>query len=192
MGISDIIDQNNRGVSLLMENDFPNAIQSFALALPLLRTIADSVWDHTICDGDSLDQHMISSADCADQVKPASSAANNGMMIYQVGIRIPPTETIPSIISWVLIFNSALAHHLSAKTRACPAMLKAKQLYRLICDPQGMTQSPLFQYAVINNLGVIEQNFGNASVANQYFEILPSIPDLREDLQAYGTDRVSA
>jgi hypothetical protein len=90
-----------------------------------------------------------------------------------------------------MIFNSALAHQLSAETSASPAMMKAKLLYRLICNPEDMAQSSLFQYAVINNLGVIEQKMGNASLSYQYFDLLPSVPDLREDLKEDETDGVS-
>mmetsp|Transcript_26020 Transcript_26020/g.63550 ORF Transcript_26020/g.63550 Transcript_26020/m.63550 type:complete len:145 (+) Transcript_26020:227-661(+) len=132
-----------------------------------------------------LDQWMmLSGDDCTHQVQPPSASIPPVGAIYRLGIPIPPTETRRSkTISRVLIFNSALAHHLSAETSATPArMIKAKLLYQLVYDPADKAISPLFQFVVINNLGVIERSMGNASVSNQYFDLLlPILLDLLED-----------
>ncbi|KAL3942605.1 MAG: hypothetical protein SGBAC_003237 [Bacillariaceae sp.] len=172
MNIADIINQNDQSIFLLANNDFAGAIQSSSVALRLQKDLYEEAGNFleqgTFAVG--LDQCMMLS-DTGDHNQLPSAIQG---MIYHLGIPVPPNETRPFRMSQILIFNAALAHHLSAETSANrETMNKAKLLYQMVCNPGDMAESPLFQFAVINNLGVIERRMGN--VSNQYFDMLPSL-----------------
>ncbi|CAJ1966026.1 unnamed protein product [Cylindrotheca closterium] len=54
-------------------------------------------------------------------------------------------------------------------------LLKAKRLYELAYSVHDMDHDPLFQFAVINNIAMIEQMLGNTAVSDDCMDYLVSL-----------------
>ena len=107
------------------------------------------------------------------------AAARSGTFIYHHAVIIPPPLEVDStILTAILIFNAALAHHELAEHSLCyrtRLLERAKQLYELAYDSCDLEQNLLFQFAFINNIAVIEREIGIFSNANEYFDYLMSL-----------------
>ena len=129
---------------------------------------------------DCVDEYMLLTADIfATQTGPRCDATP---FIYEHGIAIPSTAVPFEVIYSILIFNSALSHQLLAQEQQDHAtrqryLLKAKTLYELACKASRdvVDNNVLFHFAVMNNTAAIEQQTGNRSLSERYFEHLMSI-----------------
>ncbi|KAL3938164.1 MAG: hypothetical protein SGBAC_006871 [Bacillariaceae sp.] len=171
-----IIDLNAVTVELLHKQDYVTAIEAASEALRLQQKTfqADrraAVQAVDVCDG-LLDQCMLLSK--TDDTKTSAADA----FIYDHGIVLPPTIADKSLISAILIFNSALAHQLCAETGAGPTIQllhRANNLYKVVSEIPEMGTNILFQFAVMNNLAVIEKEIGDKTTATSYFEVLMEV-----------------
>lgn len=98
---------------------------------------------------------------------------------YQHGIVLPFTMKDPTTVTTVLIFNSALTHHLLASAIFDPALQasllqKALKLYKLAFGELDSDSSLVFKFAVTNNIGVIHRMLGNEELARDCFDYLVS------------------
>lgn len=97
--------------------------------------------------------------------------------IYRTGIAIPAGETDPSVITPILVFNTALTHHMLAEQYSACAhyhLQKAYELYELALRSQDTDTNLLFEFAILNNLGMIHREIGAEPTANVYFGYLLS------------------
>lgn len=102
--------------------------------------------------------------------------------VYKAAIRISESdlqELVPSYvnISFIVLFNLALSHHLSAiQHNMCPNKLnKALTLYELAYALQMREQIPapiIYSMALVNNLAQIHRHMKRESSARQCFEHL--------------------
>jgi tetratricopeptide (TPR) repeat protein len=102
--------------------------------------------------------------------------------VYKAAIRISESdlqELVPSYvnISFIVLFNLALSHHLSAiQHNMCPTILnKALTLYELAYALQMREQIPapiIYSMALVNNLAQIHRNMKREASARQCFEHL--------------------
>mmetsp|Transcript_3685 Transcript_3685/g.8483 ORF Transcript_3685/g.8483 Transcript_3685/m.8483 type:complete len:201 (-) Transcript_3685:202-804(-) len=188
--ISAIIEKNNQTIAFFNANDYLNAIESSTLALTSLREASENnppENDEESNIGEShaessdinrLDEYVLLSAVSEHRRAIHDDTTNSDYsIIYDHGISIPPSATVDiKTLSAILIFNTALAHHLAAESQHTPtpteALHKAKDLYRLAYYVDTSTRSMLFEFAVINNLGVVERTLGYTAVSNQLFDYL--------------------
>mmetsp|Transcript_3686 Transcript_3686/g.8484 ORF Transcript_3686/g.8484 Transcript_3686/m.8484 type:complete len:200 (-) Transcript_3686:438-1037(-) len=182
--ISAIIEKNNQTIAFFNANDYLNAIESSTLALTSLREASENNGEESNIDEshaefsgiNRLDECVLLSA-VSEHRRAIHDTNNSDYFIYDHGISIPTSVKVDTdILSAIAIFNSALAHHLAAESLDTPtsteALQKAQRLYHLAYHVDTSSRSLLFQFAVINNLGVVERKLGNTSVSNQCFDYL--------------------
>jgi hypothetical protein len=108
---------------------------------------------------------------CDTETSPAG-------FIYRYGIMLQPTMTDTAVITAALIFNSALAHHLLAlQLHQYESLHKARRLYVLASNAHDMEHNILFQFAVINNVLMIDRQVAghDANVSIDCLEHLISL-----------------
>ncbi len=112
---------------------------------------------------------------------------NDQQYMYRQAIRIPldieSTYQAGAMVSSMILFNVALAHHLSAlatseKKHQSKKLRKATTLYEMAYDLQGrnaqLENNVMFTMAAMNNLGVIYQQLENRETASKCFQCLLS------------------
>ena len=173
MTISSILsaaDENDRTLCFIHAKDYSNALASSLSALTNFRGKIDiAMMSPCLQTTAALDQCMMLSPafhtdDCAATDK----------FIYNHGISIPQAVTDPAVIVPVLIFNSALAHHLAAKS--VEELLNAERLYKYAYGSAHCAcGNSLFWFAVINNVSVILRDIGNIKQSERNFQHLLKI-----------------
>ncbi|CAJ1935909.1 unnamed protein product [Cylindrotheca closterium] len=175
IGRTALIEQNDATVAFLQANDFSRALVSSILALSYSRTFLDESETANEQSSGSLDECMLLSATVSE-----SGDEISGTFIYEHAVIIPTTaeEIDPTILIAIPIFNAALAHHQLAKQNLfchwtrMHLLTRAKQLYELAYKSCDLEHNPLFHFALINNMAVIERDIGNMPTANECFEYL--------------------
>ncbi|CAJ1935907.1 unnamed protein product [Cylindrotheca closterium] len=175
-----LLEQNNATVAFLRSNDF-RALESSILALSCYnQTFPDEGLTAKDQSSGSMDEYMLLSP-ITDR---ESSGGSGTTFIYNHAIIIRTTtaaEIDPTVLAYILVFNAALAHHQLAEHNSvchCTRMhllTRAKQLYELAYESCDLEHNPLFQFALINNIAVIERDIGNVSTADDCFEYLLTI-----------------
>ncbi|CAJ1948385.1 unnamed protein product [Cylindrotheca closterium] len=176
-----VIHQNSATVAYIRQHDYPSALESSASVLLLLQHLdtTPSGTTSTIPSPlDCLDQCMLLS-----EVDTTSNdrANRKTAFVYEQGILLPPTATEYTMVSAVVIFNSALAHQLFAqqqqdKDASQRYLLMSRRLYGLAYGVHSRAcHSMLFQFVVINNMAVIDQQTGNPEQSTQYFKHLMTV-----------------
>jgi tetratricopeptide (TPR) repeat protein len=185
------IQQNNAAASLVAAGEYNTAIQEFSFALKTYRQVmieADDEIPQPVKT--NLNQCMVQSglalAECR---KEACRVIDNDQKyyMYQQAIRIPldidSTYQASVTVSSVIIFNVALAHHLSAlatsdKKHQSKKLCKATTLYEMAYDLQGrnaqLENNVMFTMAAMNNLGVIYLQLEDRETASKCFQCLLS------------------
>ncbi|CAJ1964777.1 unnamed protein product [Cylindrotheca closterium] len=174
--------RNNIVVAYIKAKDFENAIEVASLALRCHRAFQVNILSQDSCKNDAsditLDHYMLQSDMCERSEKQGART----MYTYESGIRLPPSVTDTAIIAPILIFNAALAFHLFAERQyEAPSsrvrlLEKAKRMYELAFRAQQCTdENMLFEFAILNNVAVIEHKIGDKAEANKYFEYLLSV-----------------
>lgn len=181
-----IIEFNNEFLVSLRKGDYSNAIQIATVALHGHRSHLkhSDVADTSICgkqdglpsrgveteitDCDYLDRCMLlSEITESNEEAPGTFHNHQGCFIYKHGISLQKAVTDHAdVVSAILIFNSALAYHMYAMHHRRPEKLhKARRLYELAYDGASdiLDNNLLFQFAVINNLAMIDQQLGNTA-----------------------------
>jgi len=204
--MSSVIEKNNQTIAFFNASDYLNAIESSTLALSSLQQEAElessenneeesniDESSHAAESGiDRLDQCVLQTA--VSEYRASIQTGGSCDFIYDHGISIPTSPTVDiQTLSAILIFNTALAYHLAAESQDTPthteSLKKAQRLYRLVYYVDTSTRSTgmPFQFAVINNLGVVERKLGNTAVSNQCFDYLAYLLENTnfEDYQVY-------
>lgn len=171
--------QNNQAVALLRGRDFHNALDTLSRALVTHRALQDTSDLQAGCQ--RIDECMLLSG-IEDEAMDISAQAT---FVYKHGIMLlyPPSLAEPATVTTVLIFNSALVHHLAAETSSYKTsrclLLKARRLYELAYKSadRSMDDNLLFQFSVLNNIMVIDRSLGISGIAvsRDFFEHLLSI-----------------
>ncbi|CAJ1943437.1 unnamed protein product [Cylindrotheca closterium] len=183
MNIATFVDHNNTTLTYLQEKDYPNAAVSSLSALTHLRA-SQEVQLHDLqpqrppgAVDSSLDKCMLLYQDFDEDEAELSSS----VVIYHQGILIPSTMVgDPRITTPILIFNSALAHHLSAEASQGAAsspreLNKAKRLYELAYQSQTISENMMFRCAIFNNIAMIDLRLGNEEQSKQYLSLVMSV-----------------
>jgi tetratricopeptide (TPR) repeat protein len=184
------IQQNNAAASLVSAGEYNTAIQEFSFALETFQQVmieADDEIPQPVKT--NLNQCMVqSSLTLADCRKEACRVIDNDQQyMYRQAIRIPldieSTYQASVTVSSVIIFNVALAHHLSAlatsdKKRQSKKLRKATTLYEMAYDLQGrnaqLKNNVMFTMAAMNNLGVIYLQLEDCETSSKCFQCLLS------------------
>lgn len=181
MNFQTIIDLNNQALACLYQQDSSMALEASSCALKhqqaIQRSIASSGRTQEISSADQ-------ARDCLDQcmllTQPNCDMDDIQTFVYDLGIVLPATVNAPTVITPILIFNLALAHHQSGL--ACQdayisqrMLSKAKRLYQLSHTSVSGQDNVLFHFAVLNNIAVIDRALGNTAESNEYFEYLMSL-----------------
>jgi tetratricopeptide (TPR) repeat protein len=184
------IQQNNDAVSLIAAGEYDTAIQELSFALKVYKQVMTEEVDHEIIHPvkTSLDQYMVQSLAVADCPKACHHANINEdqHFMYRQAIHIGPLQDIEStyqssvMVSSMIIFNAALAHHLSAlcsNMHQSTKFHKAATLYQLAVNLQHAVQlenNIIFTMAAVNNLGVIYHQLEDKETATKCFQNLLS------------------
>lgn len=174
-----LIEQNNRTLAFLKAQDFTSAVESSAFAVKYHKALYSSASQNPLCyssGDDCLDQCMLLSEMKSSNSYEASTHQTS--FIYDLGIFVPKSVTDPSIVTSILIFNMALAHHLAAEaTGHCvlQAWQKARLLYKLAYDSCETDCNVLFQFVLINNIAMIDRKIGNTKMSSECMEYLLSL-----------------
>lgn len=181
MSVSIVINQNNQTLRFLEEEDYSNAVASSMAALASLKasqTLQEpsSSQSRTQPDNGSLDQYILLNDHGEDETELESIRPMN-KFIYKHGILLPPTASDVATMAPLLIFNTALAHHLASEASGSPTkdLQKAKHLYEIAYKSQETTaQNTLFRFATVNNIAVIDRELGNIEQSNHQIDQLIS------------------
>jgi tetratricopeptide (TPR) repeat protein len=195
--LSTIINMNNEGVAHLKYGDYKTAITTFLSALKSCKQVA-SQDDGGAADTPSLDEYMASSNSSNED----ENKDGDNQVIYRHAIVVPETRRDDRIISkagqkntataalmsTIIIFNAAIAHHLMAlkvmirqEKRALKILRKAANLYEIgltLAQEQGETTcysgpgSLLFVLASMNNMALVYKAMDANDVANDCLEQL--------------------
>jgi tetratricopeptide (TPR) repeat protein len=177
------IAENNSAVALLESGNYRPAIVSFSNALQNFKTIMDRppVEYREQPLKTTLDQCMARrrvSHDIGSEVDESS-----GHFMYRQAIHVPAeiecSFRASALISTMIIFNLALAHHLLAATHDKKEQLlsKAAKLYEYgfkLQSAEDFESNVLFTLATVNNLGIIHQQLNASDQAKSCFEHLLS------------------
>lgn len=173
---------NIQTLDYLRKRDFANAIKASSAAIVLHRTHEASTRIKNCCSFTPQDCCCID--ECMLLSQPDRNKANTRRaFIYEYGISLPLTVADSSIVTPILIFNSAIAHqlwaeshHWRAGTESVKSLQKAKRLYELAYETLlDVDENVLFQFAIINNISVVDRAIGNTVQSIQYFEYLLSV-----------------
>jgi tetratricopeptide (TPR) repeat protein len=183
----DAIQHNNTAVSLVAAGEYNTAIQELSFALKAYKQVLSGTKGIPHPVKTSLDQCMAHSfAGAADCPKEAC-LVNDQHYMYGHAIRIPLDiestmhHQASVMVSSMVIFNLALAHHLSALAsniqHQSKKLHKAATLYELAynsqCDAQ-LENNVLFTMAAANNLGLIYHQLEDEAAATKCFQHLLS------------------
>ncbi|CAJ1938803.1 unnamed protein product [Cylindrotheca closterium] len=185
MSIQIVINQNQQTISFLEAKDYDSAIVSSSFALEWLGSIPPimSQQDEEILhSGSSSSSSPESSFDqcmLLTSIPEGDDQFGTLTFMYTRAILLPSNVTDHGIITPILIFNAALAHHLAAmrKDERSPQYLdRAMQLYTLVYHSQDVMENPLFHFVVYNNAALIDlQIGGNQDTWKAYFRHLVHI-----------------
>lgn len=198
MSLMAITKQNNETVAFLRNGEYYKAVEASMAALKCYRSrpgyssrSSSSCYycsqehphhqqqhqhhHHPECES-ILDQCMLLS-----EIDAGSKTQNIGGFIYQHGIMLLHgiEEADPNSTTAILVFNAALANHMHAiyQQQEDPrkGLQKARRLYELAYSADDVDNNILFQFAVINNLMMIDRALGNMAFSNACFGYLLSI-----------------
>ncbi|CAJ1955904.1 unnamed protein product [Cylindrotheca closterium] len=170
MSLQTVINQNQQTIAFLEAREYDNAIVSSSSALECLGSIPMMMPQQ---DDDDL-LHQISSSSSPEfsfdqcmlltSIPEGDDQCGTHAFMYNHAIPLPSNVTDRGIITPILIFNAALAHHLVAmrKDERSPQYLdRAMQLYTLVYHSQDIVQNPLFHFVIYNNAALIDLQIGN-------------------------------
>ena len=185
-----LVDGNNTTLAFLHRRDFQNAVVSSIATMTLcqeLRSIlAVSSLTAVSWAPDCVDQCiMLLSNEGDSSSRVDDDVDNTNVFVFDQGIALPSSSTTPGaasleVVSTILVFNSALAHQLYAQEqhdteRFQTLLVRSKRLYELALNSYSdVEHNVLFQFAVVNNLAVIELQTDHAVLSIEYFEDLLS------------------
>ena len=174
--IKNAIEQNNATVAFLQAQDLSRALNSSITAL----MESKRMHTHQISSSTTISSIATAHLDGCMLLSPINDETvdsdSSGAFVYEHGIVIPSKMMDQKVITPIVLFNAALTHHLVANESHCPRMLqRAKALYELAYDTYDMDHNILFQFAVINNIAVIERDMGRVMVSEECFEYLESL-----------------
>lgn len=170
------IELSNSAVVLVDNGNYEVSIKRFSHALKAYKQIMVDTVDDGISISTSLDQ-------CMTQGPKASNSTSDDVFIYRKAIHIPSdiecTYQSSVMVSSMIIFNLAVAHHLFANgnDKARASLLKAAKLYELGFNMQreeNFGNNIIFTMATANNMGLIYRHLGDEQTANMCFKHLLS------------------
>jgi tetratricopeptide (TPR) repeat protein len=182
------IQQNNVAAGLITAGKYKNAIQELSFALKTYKQVMIEADESNPQPAKtSLDQCMVQSLAIADCRKACYDNDDNDqdyVYIYRQAIHIPLEDIVEStyeesaMTSSMIIFNVALAYHLSALAsdkHESKKLHQAATLYQLAVNLQCNAQlenNILFIMAAMNNLGVIYHQLEDRETATKFFQHL--------------------
>jgi hypothetical protein len=175
-----IIEQNNSAVAMLNQKEYAEAIDILSHAL---------LWQKkTGFVGKAVDYRTLSLDQCMLQSHRSETSWMDGRCdmnrayIYRQGIFFPSTLN-SVIITPIIIFNLALAHHLKAEQskdadqHKC-FLQKALRLYELSYDAArvgvGNSENSVFRFASVNNIALIHNDLNNTEMSERCLEYMLS------------------
>jgi hypothetical protein len=205
--IQKAISLNNIAVYMMEAGSFKSAINNLYHSLKPFRDVSSSSEqqeNETVRQRRSnlsIHQYMINSSSLERGTTSTSMDVDDDEeqqhFLYNHGIRIPGTimdinYQECTLISCIVVFNLALAHHLYAeqvdkRSGTHQELLKAKELYEIslkmhrdISTIHGLDNEDcddddiLFLLAIFNNLGLVHQQLQNNEKSGQCFEYVLS------------------
>ncbi|CAJ1965818.1 unnamed protein product [Cylindrotheca closterium] len=190
MSLQTVIIQNQQTIAFLEAKDYCSALVSSSSALQCLDSVPPPTQQEQNDTGNrfcparsssfssesSIDQCMLHI-----QIQEDDYTCGTQTFMYSHAIPLPPDVTDHDIITSILIFNTALAHHLVAllDNEWSPQYLhRAKQLYTLAYNSsqEVIEHNPLFLFVVYNNTALLANlQIGDKDLRNSCVGYLVSI-----------------
>ena len=177
MDVNEIVEQNSRTLAYLEAKDYANAITSSSSASSHLRAIQTLHGQAQNISNGTLDQCMLL------YPHPFDIDADldiDRTFTYEYGIVMSRRFTDQEILIPIVIFNAALARHLSVEKmpgtpKSIQELQRAKRLYELAYESHSASHNLLFRFATINNIALIEKRLGNNEQSERYIRQLTSV-----------------
>jgi hypothetical protein len=183
------IAQNNIAVPMIESGNYQDAISILSVTL---KSLKQTLVHH---GGFAAPNNVNTSLnDCMTRTSPSALAVDGGIIsasmqqvdffLYDRAIAIPVARMGPShhdctLVSCIIIFNLALAHHLRFCKSTNPTrqidLTKALKLYELTMKVQRGTiliDSDLLRLAALNNVGVLYRQLHNEEAATECFKFV--------------------
>eukprot|EP00539_Tryblionella_compressa_P000275 CAMPEP_0178736592 /NCGR_PEP_ID=MMETSP0744-20121128/2522_1 /TAXON_ID=913974 /ORGANISM="Nitzschia punctata, Strain CCMP561" /LENGTH=229 /DNA_ID=CAMNT_0020389075 /DNA_START=86 /DNA_END=775 /DNA_ORIENTATION=+ len=180
------ISQNNKAVSLIESGEYQSAIENLSLAVHSFKNLLNDA-DRTTALETNIDEQMAETTSLLSEDKTH--------FLYGHAIRIPQdfgeTSNECTMISCMVVFNLALAHHLlsgglvdeedehdhaSDNQTACGSteLLKAQKLYEIALtmhkDVSPHKKDVVFLLAIFNNLGLVHRQLHDMEASGKCFQ----------------------
>jgi len=184
-----VLELNNRGVRSIDLTNFDESIRDFSRALHIVKQVlalqGEEEQDELDCEDfpPSAPQDADFYFACCQQ-HVAKAVSIGEPFIFRSPIIVPSNTAQPTCfnyyvkLSYVLLYNLALSHHLSALSDGSTKKLqKAISLYELaytIMTTEDISLSVLQTMAIVNNLGMIHSTLGAQNKSQQCFQHLLS------------------
>ena len=186
---------SNQGLVLMEDQRFADASRSFNKALAILRGRISFLSSRNICRHGS-SYCSLRRSDCFDfqDLSRDGATGSTKMLIYEdslpnetdlkvfdkpIFVQIPDSASCyiyNAQLSFVVLFNSAMAYHLRAKANDCQESLrKALCRYELayaVVLKEDLDLTTLQIMSLVNNMGEIHFQLGNSQFASRCFEYL--------------------
>jgi tetratricopeptide (TPR) repeat protein len=182
--------QNNSAVALISAGHYDAAISSLSNALKTSKQLMDTNDESPQTKMTSLDRCMAQSSAAAEGNHLATQEDKSGRYIYRQAIRFPQDMRCDSeanfMVSVVVIFNLALAHHLAAaagaggetkqhRLRKAAKLYKcALQAFQILQQEERLESNVMFTMANLNNMGLAYQQLNDEESASNCFQHLLS------------------
>ncbi|CAJ1950896.1 unnamed protein product [Cylindrotheca closterium] len=176
-----VIHQNQQTIAFIEAKDYYSAIVSSSSALECLGSIPLILQrqENSSCSSPSEEETALDQCMLHTTIQENDDICGTQTFMYSHAIPLPHNVTDYAIITLVLIFNAALAHHLVAmqdKENSPRFLFRAKQLYTLAYHSQDVEHNPLFLFVVYNNAALIDlQQIGDKDSWNACVGHLVSI-----------------
>jgi tetratricopeptide (TPR) repeat protein len=174
------IEQNNIAASMIERGQYADAINILKV---MIANVRDDLRDQIVKDPHSDESETPLQQFILQSLKDRPGQDDDILYMYNQAVHIPlPVATVtnnaPAAISSVLIFNFALALHMSAdqtadKEARDSRLAKALSLYRLVLALNS--KSTLLCMIVLNNVGLIHRRYDDHSRAQECFNKLLAI-----------------
>ncbi|CAJ1932199.1 unnamed protein product [Cylindrotheca closterium] len=192
MSLQTVINQNQQTIAFLEAKDYYSALVSASSALHSLDSVPVPTQQEQHDEGNRMLPHVRSSSSSPESsidqcmlhfnIQEDDRTCGTQTFMYSHAIPLPPNVTDYAIIASILIFNTALAHHLVAlllldKERSPQYLHRAKQLYTLAYNSsqEDIEHNPLFLFVVYNNTALANLQIGDKDLRNSCVGYLVSI-----------------
>eukprot|EP00526_Cylindrotheca_closterium_P019679 CAMPEP_0113633262 /NCGR_PEP_ID=MMETSP0017_2-20120614/17310_1 /TAXON_ID=2856 /ORGANISM="Cylindrotheca closterium" /LENGTH=229 /DNA_ID=CAMNT_0000543893 /DNA_START=76 /DNA_END=765 /DNA_ORIENTATION=- /assembly_acc=CAM_ASM_000147 len=181
-----VIQENNVAVAMIEEGAYDEASYKLCTVFQAYQNCCENDYENEVSSA-CYNKSSISLDECMTKGHPMSSSIDPDFpFMYSDAIRISPEIAAAGIpkhdVSSIMLFNLALAYHLSALDSMNPDadLRKALHVYELLYTMQQENEENflcnlMFVLSILNNIGIIHQWRNEDDIAARCFDKLLSV-----------------